>query len=772
MSSSASLNAFRGYSYQQQIFSLFLIQMDAKRFIKRIKAENFVDGHNFDDIFLETQDGDIFIQIKNKNITGDKFKIEKDNINLNGEKINFNSQLTNLLIVKNINLNINCELLGLPCYRENNIYICSIDSDRIFNYIETLNINDERLVKLIFLSDKICANGCEIKVENLPPFLFFNNELLDKTIKTRNKCLEFEKNKLNIIIGKPGVGKSHFVNELEIENSILYRFWINENDPDKKNRLQYNNFLEKLSLKLYNGSQIRKEEEIITELINKQKILIIDGLDHVENYNNLEMAKYFNFFELLKNNSIRTIILTRPLQRKLEGNIFELDNWNRSQTFDFIEKKYGKMDYETLEKIFNYSKGYPIIVDFICKDYITNKVIKPLPEINNLNQYYDALISESDIRGLYIFSKCKCYLKDYEIENILGGYSYSMFSEFVKRNKFLFNSILDRLTLIHDSLNLYIRKKLPVYKELDDKIYNYAFNSIKNKEIRFLSRFQSFDFILEDKLLLIKKYLSIDTFAELASKNFDYESLQFFYKNLPYEMTYYNLKEYSTMQYYELTLIQSIIARNNIEQTFEVLIPLINYIRVKKPNSINFEIFSSETIFMLMNSDISYYEKYMANSFYDVNSVINSLKEEQEKYTSFFELYNGKINHDAFEKIDFKRAGGYYGTRMLAKLFCNLYLNKDNYLNSIKFVRDCAYDNYDCYSYAYELLKKFNMETSNMDINSLIIGIKDLIFQYGKFKEINYYENSTLKDIIKKFAHRANNFETSRIKSKRTLFIF
>ena len=64
MSSIASINAFRGYSFQQYVFTLFLIKMDYERKILRLKAENFVD-HNFDDIFIDIPNNPVYVQVKN-----------------------------------------------------------------------------------------------------------------------------------------------------------------------------------------------------------------------------------------------------------------------------------------------------------------------------------------------------------------------------------------------------------------------------------------------------------------------------------------------------------------------------------------------------------------------------------------------------------------------------------------------------------------------------------------------------------------------------------
>lgn len=90
------------------------------------------------------------------------------------------------------------------------------------------------------------------------------------------------------IIGKPGVGKSHLVNELEknnqIKNFILERLWVFDIDKNKIERLKFDNFIADISKQLFNTPQIKTVDDIIVDLNARNCTLIIDWLDHVENY--------------------------------------------------------------------------------------------------------------------------------------------------------------------------------------------------------------------------------------------------------------------------------------------------------------------------------------------------------------------------------------------------------------------------------------------------------------------------------------------------------
>lgn len=756
MSSFASWNGFRGYSFQQYVFTLFLLKMDYERKILRLKAENFVD-HNFDDIFIDTLNNPVYVQVKNMTVTKENYRIEKNYIQLNNKRIVFNPDLINLLIVKEIETENNAEFMGLQCYNQGNVYICSLNVDKIFDLIENLNIDEKRMFQLSRLSSNICANNCEISITDLPKFNFYNIELKEKTLEIRNKILDYETNPVNFIIGKPGVGKSHFAKELTIENSILYRFWISENDIDKFARLQYNNFIREISYQLFEGSQIKEETEILKKLKDDKKVLIIDGLDHVENYNYTEIEKFFNFIEKLKIHNVRSAILTRPLRHNILGNIIELPNWNNSQTKEFINKKYNIDDYDLVNKIYEISKGYPIVVDFLCKEYLLNNTIRQLQSIADLNAYYDTLISVDDITNLYIFAKCKCFLTQNELKQLLGDYSYNCFLDFFNRNKFLFGKENNRISLIHDSLNLYINTKLPQYNLLDNEIQQLVFNSLMNNEIEFFSRFQSFEISTENKLKIIKKYLSIDEFKKTLNKNLDYESIRSFYKILPNEMSMFSPKEFTELEYLQLAIIESVIARNHIEQSFDLLIPLFDYLKQHQPNSYNIDIYSSETLYFLQDFNLTGYERYIDEGFYDLNQVMDSYNEAQYKYTLHFKR-SEKGDFDA-SQIDFKaisKLGDYWAIENISAIMCKLFLIKNDFLQSEDFVTYCATDDLRYYSIALKILEQFEISPTHRNVKNLKDSVKDLIFQYDTFKEINYYEQKTLKEIITEYSHEGS----------------
>lgn len=756
MSSLASKNAFRGYSFQFQVFLLFLIKMDYDRDILKIKAENIVENHNFDDLILDTKNNQIFIQVKNMNVDKEHIKIEKDYVNINNVKIQYKSDIKNLLIVKDIEIESNTEFMGLPCYNEDNIYICSLNTYEIFDIIDNINLDDKRFSQLARILSFISSSSCEICIKDLPKFNFYNIELKEKTLNIRKELLDFKTKAVNFVIGKPGIGKSHFVNELHINNSILYRFWIGENDVSKNERLQYPNFIKDISYKLFDCSHVKEEIEIINKIKEDNKILIIDGLDHVENYNSPEIEKYFSFITMLEENNVHSIILSRPLKHEINGNVIELSNWNKSQTKEYINKKYNITSYDLEEYIFNISKGYPIIVDFLCKEFIANNKIRDFPEINDLATYYDTLIHETDINTLYVFSKCRCFLIKEELKDLFDDYSLSVFMGFIHGNSFLFNIDRDRISLIHDSLNLYLRTKLPQLTTFDEKLQTYVSKSLLNNEIRFFSRFQSFELDKDKKREILKKYLNINIFKKILYGNLDYESIRNFYKIMPDEMSKFSPDDFTELEYLQLSIIENIVARNNIEQNFDLLIPLFKYLEVNKPENYNTSIYSSETLYFLQNFNIKEYQNYIDAEFYDTNTVLNSYYDAYCNYEMFLKSKDIKYIDVSKLCFDNSKMGDYWRVEEVSNLLCQLFLTNNNFLHAVDFVTCCATDNPSYYPMAIEILNFVKLDPYQFNIDRLKHLVKDTIFQYDKFNDINYYEHKTLKQIILEHAHEGS----------------
>ena len=125
--------------------------------------------------------------------------------------------------------------------------------------------------------------------------------------------------------------------------------------------------------------------------------MIIDGLDHVENYNKGELEEYFNFISDL--NEARVLILTRPLSHTIPWTTVELTNWNYDETSEYLEVAYGIKDYLISNQIYKITDGYPIITFFIAEHYKKTGEINFTEKINGVFGYYDELLKDVNVKN-------------------------------------------------------------------------------------------------------------------------------------------------------------------------------------------------------------------------------------------------------------------------------------------------------------------------------------------------------------------------------------
>lgn len=112
---------------------------------------------------------------------------------------------------------------------------------------------EARELQIIHLADEITEDAVfEIDIEKLPDIINMSTDLEDQTILLRNVPDEFLHD-ITFIEGKPGVGKSHFVNEIcdKYPDAIVYRFWIGSQDPNRNRRILFENFISEIGIKVY-----------------------------------------------------------------------------------------------------------------------------------------------------------------------------------------------------------------------------------------------------------------------------------------------------------------------------------------------------------------------------------------------------------------------------------------------------------------------------------------------------------------------------------------
>jgi len=558
-------NAFVGYSYQEHVTSLMLAKMDIERNITEIEIEAKVN-HKFDDIKLINGNIEYYFQIKDfDSISLKDLIISKDEISIAGKKHKLSSSI-NVIFFKNIDITPDCKILDLEAYKMSNIYIISLSRVAIDDKINTLYKVDHLRKYIIdqFFSERLDQRNLLIKKVELPVLNVFKTYLVEPTVNLTQKMLDGEK--ILVIEGKPGVGKSHLVVNLEkqFKNNIVYRFWISNQDNEYNERLQYHNFTRDFSKKLFGNLKPYTELEIIAKLKELKKTIIIDGLDHVENYNSKDLEAYISFIDKLKE-SCKVIVLSRPLQKQLIWKKQLLGNWNQKQTKKVLNELYHIENYTDVEKIYKISNGYPILVRYIAEQYKLKGKVPDFESFDSIDKYYENLVNgEKGKLALSLFLCVRSYVMKSEIELFLDPISSSFVIEFVKEHPYLFELKLNRISLFHDSFITYLRKINTNYKIISASVNRIVYSSILKEEKRFLSRFIYFDLSVDEKKDIIKKYSSLANFKRLMNGVIDFEAIQDFYSQIREAITELSAEDFEVSEYYDLSLIINIISRDHI----------------------------------------------------------------------------------------------------------------------------------------------------------------------------------------------------------------
>ena len=750
-------NAFSGYSYQKQVTFLLLSLMDVERNISKIEIEAKTTD-NFDDLVITTNSKVIQFQIKDfENIKLEDLKIQENKVIMKGHKPLELSSKQNIIFFRNISFKSNEETLNFPSYKlANNVSIISLSRTQIDEKIDDLYVNNPRRRNEIdsFFNTVLDKRVWEISRESLPQLKVFITELQEESVIISHKLLKFDK--LLLIEGKPGIGKSHFVNTLtkEYEKNILYRFWVGNQDRDYQERLKFENFIRDLNTKLFHDQKTRAIEELLKELKKKKKTFIIDGLDHVENYNNSEFSSFFNFINKAKD-YCELIVLSRPLIIKLDWKKHTLENWNLKQTEKVLKELFLLSEYSIINEIYKISQGYPIIVKYVSEHYKLHRTIPLIEQVNNIESYYQQIISNEKLKhSLSLFLCSKSYIMESEIDLFIGDEKRYV-EEFIEKTPYLFDIKLNRISLFHDSFNTFLRKQVD-YSYKTKKVNSIVSESILNLEKRFLSRFSLFQLSKEQKKEIIIKYSSIGTFEKIIENTVDYESIITFYTQLRETLNIISPNELSIINYYDLSLILNLVLREHIStlNTF-----YYTYVESLINNGItDEEITSSEYLFGMYyyiktKNAVLLYNR-TANDNYSTDHFHNSLENDVYVEVNYIKKHSKPFNKKSIDKalkdkINFREH--------LTSIIENIVIHNSK-------IKDYEYlkTSFDEYLIGKSSKATFKLQEllRNQNIRDFYLNwiLKDAynnLLSYGlKINaEKNEYHDLTLKELVHKHSH-------------------
>ena len=534
-------NSLKGYSYQQSVFALFLSIMDTERSIAKITAEA-LNTKNFDDIYLEcvsdgADSGKTYrIQVKNyQDTTIEDISITEHILSIKGNDNEFNPSDNNILIVNTTQIVGTEFFMGFPCRKLKGITIIPLTPEQIADRIDNMFCSEAREIQIIHKADDVVQNSkFEISIDELPALVELSTDLENKTVLLRTVPNQF-KCGITFIEGKPGVGKSHFVDEIceKHPDTVIYRFWVGSQDPNKNRRIRFEVFISELGVKVYRSAKKVHIEELVDAIQRENKLVIIDGLDHVENYNPQQLDQFVDFIDKLKD--ARTIVLSRPLRHEVPWEKESLPDWNIDETRVYLDIAHSISDYQTQKQIFDISHGYPIITYYLAEDFKINQKVSLTSPISAINDYYDTLFvnNEKPSSAISIFASGNCFFTWKELEGFFSEPEmYEVMCEFIESHPYLFKTIRNRISLIHDSFNTYLKVKIGSFSQRKAKTIATIRASLLDGSIEYMARMDSFEFDEEYYIKMLKKYSNANSLIELMLSTQDYNSITSLYTQL------------------------------------------------------------------------------------------------------------------------------------------------------------------------------------------------------------------------------------------------
>lgn len=758
-----SKNAFLGYTYQQCITYLLLVKMDAERQIDKLEIEASVNN-NFDDINLSISDQIVFCQIKDiDNIKLDDLVIDRNQITIKG-RLHKLSENTNIVFFKHIEIDsINSTILEFPAYQQGNLYIVSLsryDSLQIIEEIYEQNRKRESVISQFF-NLKLDKRNLIISKEELPTIDIYNIQLSEKTINVGKKLLEFDD--ILFIEGKPGVGKSHLVTCLseEYKGGLIYRFWISNQDKNYDSRLLFRNFIANTSKELFHDYRYRSEDEIIEYLSNKKKVVIIDGLDHVENYKSSELELFISFIDKLKGKT-RVIVLSRPLKREITWKKQLLVNWNFEETKLVLGELYHITDYSTCKSIYEITDGYPILVRFVTEQYKNSGQIQSLGKLKSINDYYDKIISSVNAKtALALFISCSSYIMKSELSIFLEDELADIINEFINDYPHLFEIKLNRISLFHDSLNTYLIQKGLNKPQRQTKVKQIVYNSLVSGEKRFMSRLASFNLEKIMKLEIIRKYANMDFFSQLIKDCIDFEAVRAFYNQLRELLPEFEADQFDIYIYYDLSLIITILARDFPYSLKEFL---YTYVKCLLFNGYgDDDITSSEYLFGMYyyykTTDAILLYNIAIDEHYDPEHFYQDLEEEIWKEENYFNRHRKPLRRNDLKGFLSKEYISFDSFEHIPHLLTNIYIHNTD-IEELKGFYHAIYtyihidENQGIWDLEKELApyKSVNAHSSRYFLSKA----KEIILSLDVNKLPAEYLTYTLKDLILKNSHKGS----------------
>lgn len=749
-------NALKGYTYQQYIFTLLLTKMDAEREIVKVISEP-TDTKNFDDVYVELASG-IQYRLQVKNYADVKLEdihvdTEAHVVKIKSDKNEYDPADNNIFVLK-ADFEAPCDkgFLGIPAIQICGIMIVPLSEKNVADMIDGLYQSVSRELKIIQFGNKLISSGkFEVITTDLPPMITISMNLNQKTVLIRDVPKNFPAG-ITRIEGKPGVGKSHYVNEVikAYPGSIIYRFWIESQDPELNKRLRFEVFIEQIGLQAFQSPKSFTIDELIEQLCRINKLVIVDGLDHVENYNPNDLNRFIEFFDKLSKEPLRVIILSRPMKVSLAWERMAIADWTRDETARYLDAAHSIKDHKIQRAIYDVSKGYPIITYFLAEHYLKYQKLSMDKPIDDINEYYNKLIHGVQTKSLLgIFASNNSFFTSEEIEGFCGSLLYKTIKEFMKGYPYLFEIRANRISLVHDSFNTFLKQQEePI--EWIEKVNQKVCKKLLAGDVEYMARLSSFH--LDESVIcdIIRKYSNFEVFEKLMLSTVDYNSISEFYEQLQ-RMLDARPDVLGIYQYYSFALIFQIVTRNNLIGYEDLIFQILQYIQ--RDGGVENQIFSSGIMWQVylecedqLGGAI---KRYMKNTMYGDTQARLAYKSINEEI-QFFDCLDNKL--DAFEllhQIDSDENNSLKKSQLLQKYLVSAWIQQDSKLPLLNEFRIFVEkDNEDP---IYEKLHS-EYHFDKYDAKDVYYVARYRLHELGFFKEKNICRQGSILSIVKEKA--------------------
>ncbi|MDW3193046.1 MAG: ATP-binding protein [Cytophagales bacterium] len=726
--------------------------MDVERILDTIEIESDVD-HNFDDITIISGEEKLNCQIKDIDPISFKDVIIQDNEIIIKKTKHKLSEGTNILFFKNIEIAPNNSVLGIPSYSKGNLHFVSINRQSIEERIKTLYPNNySRFFDIrSFFHEKLDLRRLKINKEELPTINVFLTELVEESIATGLQILEFDR--ILLIEGKPGVGKSHLVNEIKerFSKNVLYRFWVSNQDKYYRDRLLFANFLFDLSKKLFGDLVVRDEKKIIDEIESKQYLLLIDGLDHVENYNPQDLELFIKFISKAKV-QCRVIVLSRPLAKKLPWKKQLLKNWNKTQTNKVLEKLYHIESYRVTSDIYKITDGYPILVRYVAESYKLNGAVPKLSKLASVNDYYSELVNnQKSKRSLGLFLCSSSFYMKSEIALFLEKEASSYVNEFIEEHPYLFEIKLNRISLFHDSFNTFLLSEGIDISQLENQVKDLVVASVLRLEKKFLSRFDSFKIDKTSIKEVVTLYSRVDIFNKLIQEVVDFEVIPDFYESLRELLIEISPYDLEPNNYFDLSIILNLVSRYT--WVFDIDEFLYTYTKAVLFNGYSEEQITSSgylfgMVYFVKTRDLSLLKRVSSEDMRDLESFEDRFFDSIDEEEFFFENHREALTKEQVDKILNDKLNFHpdnivyllenvYSHKVLGRQFSSLYRSISKFMDG---------ETSEAVETFESLLKSYGF--SHWSAHHYLMSAQRNILAKGKRKEDNIFLSLSFPELI------------------------